>query len=59
MLTFNVKVKDTTSVDVGVGAAGLTAISGGVTLVLSVKDTQKGDDYCEAEYSGENYPSAA
>lgn len=59
MLTFSVKVKDSVGVDVGAGAAGLAAISGGKTLILSVKDTQKGDDYPEGEYSGENYPAAS
>jgi hypothetical protein len=59
VVRFSVKVKDSTDVEPGVGAAGLEMVSGGKTLILNVKDMQKADDYPEAEYSGNNYPGAS
>lgn len=58
---FTVKGRGTTSVKAGdVSAAGYLPdyISGGRTIVTSVKLTQKNDDYNEFEISGVNYPEA-
>jgi hypothetical protein len=45
---------------VGVGAAssGIAAITGGTTLILKSKHSQKNDDFDSFEYSGTNYPNA-
>lgn len=59
VIEFSVKVRDSIEVLPGVGAAGLAAVSGGKTLILSVKSVQKCDDYEDCEYSGKNYPGAS
>ena len=55
---FSVKGRGDTSMAVGVGASGISAISNGTTLILKVKRSQKNDDFDSFEYSGTNYPSA-
>jgi hypothetical protein len=57
-IEFSVKGRGDTSMAVGVGASGISTISGGTTLILKVKHSQKNDDFESFEYSGTNYPSA-
>ena len=52
------KGRGATSMAVGAGAAGITAITGGTTLILKVKHSEKNDDFDSFEYSGTNYPNA-
>jgi len=58
IIEFSVKGRGDTTMAVGVGAAGITAITGGTTLILKVKRSQKNDDFNSFEYSGTNYPNA-
>ena len=58
IIEFSVKGRGTPSVAVGIGAAGIAAITGGTTLILKVKQSQKNDDFDSFEYSGTNYPNA-
>lgn len=51
------KGRGTSSVAVGIGAAGIAAITGGTSLILKVKQSQKNDDFDSFEYSGTNYPT--
>ncbi|XHR27611.1 MAG: hypothetical protein ACFUZC_16925 [Chthoniobacteraceae bacterium] len=57
-IEFSVKGRGTSTVAVGIGAAGIAAITGGTTLILKVKYSQKNDDFESFEYSGTNYPNA-
>jgi len=58
VLEFSVKGRGDTAMAVGIGAAGISAITGGTTLILKVKRSQKNDDFNSFEYSGTNYPNA-
>ena len=58
---FTVKGRGTTTVDAGDGSAGdylPSYISGGITIITSVKLSEKNDDFNEFEISGVNYPDA-
>ena len=43
---------------VGTNDVGIASISGGVTIVTSVKEGQKNDDWNTWECSGQNFPNA-
>ena len=58
LIEFSVKGRGDTTMAVGVGASGIAAITGGTTLILKVKRSQKNDDFNSFEYSGTNYPNA-
>ncbi len=58
IIEFSVKGRGDTAMAVGIGAAGIAAITGGTTLILKVKQSQKNDDFNSFEYSGTNYPNA-
>ena len=58
LIEFSVKGRGSPTVAVGIGAAGIAAITGGTTLILKVKHSQKNDDFESFEYSGTNYPNA-
>ena len=58
IIEFSVKGRGDTAMAVGVGASGIAAITGGTTLILKVKRSQKNDDFNSFEYSGTNYPNA-
>ena len=58
LIEFSVKGRGDTAMAVGVGASGIAAITGGTTLILKVKRSQKYDDFNSFEYSGTNYPNA-
>jgi len=58
IIEFSVKGRGATATAVGVGASGITAITGGTTLILKSKHSQKNDDFDTFEYSGTNYPNA-
>ena len=58
LIEFSVKGRGDTAMAVGVGASGIAAITGGTTLILKVKRSQKNDDFNSFEYSGTNYPNA-
>ena len=58
---FTVKGRGTTTIDAGAtSAAGYlpSYISGGRTIITSVKLSEKNDDFNEFEISGVNYPDA-
>ena len=58
LIEFSVKGRGDTAMAVGVGASGIAAITGGTTLILKVKRSQKNDDFNSFEYSGTHYPNA-
>jgi len=58
IIEFSVKGRSTTTVGVGAASSGITAITGGTTLILKSKHSQKNDDFDSFEYSGTNYPNA-
>jgi hypothetical protein len=58
VIEFSVKGRGETDAEVGLGAAGITAITGGATIITKVKLGQKNDDFETFEYSGSNYPGA-
>ena len=58
IIEFSVKGRGTTTVGVGVASSGIAAITGGTTLILKAKHSQKNDDFDTFEYSGTNYPNA-
>lgn len=56
---FNLKVRgEPSTYDVGATDPGITGISGGVTIVESVKDGETNTDFPSADTSGTNYPNA-
>jgi hypothetical protein len=57
---FSVKGRGAATVDAGgaVGAYLPEGITGGVTVITSVKLSEKNDDFNEFEISGVNYPQA-
>lgn len=56
---FNLKTRgEMSSLDVGAGDPGITGISGGVTVIESVKDGETNTDFPAADSSGTNYPEA-
>ncbi len=58
IIEFSVKGRGDTTMALGIGAAGITAITGGTTLILKLKRSEKNDDFNSFEYSGTNYPGA-
>lgn len=56
--SFSVKGHGTLTLTPGIGAAGLSTITGGVTLIEEVKRHESNEDFDGWEYSGMNYPSA-
>ena len=63
---FSLKGRGSTTITPGdssatLGSSGFLpdSINGGITIVTSVKVSQKNDDYDEFEISGVNYPEAA
>lgn len=58
-IEYTVKGRGATDVKVGASSGYLpSSIQGGVTIVTSVKISQKNDDYNDFEISGVNYPDA-
>ena len=56
---FTIKGRGTTSTDAGGTAAMIPeGITGGITVITSVKLSEKNDDFNEFEISGVNYPQA-
>jgi len=56
---FSLKTRgDVSALDVGVGDPGITGITGGISVIESVKDGEVNTDFPSAEASGTNYPSA-
>lgn len=56
---FTIKGRGTTTQEPGASAALIPeGISGGITVITSVKLSEKNDDFNEFEISGVNYPSA-
>ena len=55
---FSVKGHGTLTVVPGVGSAGITGITGGVTVIKSVKKTDHNTNFDDFEYAGSNYPNA-
>ncbi len=56
---FNLKTRgEESALDPGVGDPGITGITGGVTVIESVKDGEVNTDFPTAEASGTNYPNA-
>ena len=59
VISFSIRGKGDTSVAAGDAASGLTIVTGGVTIIKSVKTSTKNNDFPEFDISGENYASAA
>ena len=56
---FTIKGRGTTSLDAGGGPTMIPeGITGGITVITSVKVSEKNDDFNEFEISGVNYPQA-
>ncbi|HEV7405160.1 MAG TPA: hypothetical protein VGO11_19610 [Chthoniobacteraceae bacterium] len=55
---FSVKGHGTLTVVPGIGSAQITDITGGVTVIDSVKNSEYNEDFDGWEYSGTNYPNA-
>ena len=56
---FTIKGRGTTTMDAGGAAAMIPeGITGGITVITSVKVSEKNDDFNEFEISGVNYPQA-
>ncbi len=58
VIEFSVKGRGDTAMAVGIGASGITAITGGTTIISKLNRSQKNDDFPSYEYSGSNYPGA-
>ena len=56
--SFSVKGHGTTTVVPGIGASGITDLTGGVTLIEEFKASESNDDFDGWEYSGMIYPNA-
>jgi hypothetical protein len=56
--SFSVKGHGALTVVPGIGASGVTDITGGITLIEEVKRSESNDDFDGWEYSGMNYPNA-
>jgi len=57
--SFSIRGRGDTGVVAGDSNAGLSAgVSGGKTIVTSVRKTENNDDFPSFEISGENYPAA-
>ena len=54
----SVKGHGTLAVVPGVGDHGVSGITGGVTVITSVKESEKNEDFSDWEYQFENYPNA-
>ena len=54
----SVKGHGAVSVVPGVGDAGVTSVSGGVTVITELKESEKNEDFNEWEYGFKNYPNA-
>lgn len=56
---FNLKTRgEETSLDVGAGDPEITGISGGVTIIESVKSGEQNTDFPAFDSNGTNYPEA-
>ena len=56
---FTLKTRgEASGVAVGVDDPGIEGVTGGVSVIESVKNGEKNDDFPTAEVSGTNYPSA-
>lgn len=58
VIDFSVKGRGSTDAALGIGAAGIDAISDGTSIISKIKYSQKNDDFDSFEYSGTNYPDA-
>lgn len=56
---FSLKTRgEASDLDVGAGDPEITGVTGGVTVIESVKDGETNTDFPAADSSGTNYPSA-
>lgn len=56
--SFSVKGHGSLTVAPGIGASGITGITGGVTFIDEVKETEANEDFDGWDYSGTHHPSA-
>ena len=54
----SVKGHGSVTIAPGVGDAGVDGVSGGVTVVTELKETDHNEDFNEWEYNFKNYPNA-
>ena len=54
----SVKGHGALSVAPGVGDPGVTGVSGGVTVITELKESEKNEDFSGWEFSFKNYPNA-
>jgi len=59
LISFSIRGRGATNVAAGDTASGLTAVTGGKTIITSVRTTLNNDDFPAFEISGDNYPGAA
>lgn len=56
---FSLKTRgEESSLDVGAGDPGITGVSGGVTVIESIKFDEANTDFPTSEATGTNYPEA-
>lgn len=55
---FKVEGGGTTTVDTGVGASGLSGLTGGIQIINQVEETQDQEDYNMFSYAGRHLPAA-
>lgn len=55
---FSVKGHGTLTATLGIGSAGISSITTGISVIKQIKYTEKHDDYDGWTYNGTNHPSA-
>lgn len=59
LMKFSLKTRgEASALSVGVGDPGITGVTGGVTVIESVKYGESNTDFPSADASGTNYPGA-
>ena len=58
LTSFSIRGRGATTVVAGDTASSLTAVTGGKTIISSVRTTINNDDFPAFEISGDNYPGA-
>src|SRR5262245_40038399 len=56
--SFSVKGHGALTVAPGIGNAGISTITGGVTVIEELKESEANEDFDGWEYSGTNHPTA-
>jgi hypothetical protein len=59
IVSFSIRGRGATTVVAGDSTSGITGVTGGKTIVTSVRKTQNNDDFPSFEISGDNYAGAS